>query len=198
MYSKMLCLAAADLHPSPFQILLCSSPETSSSKYCICGSVSLHETIFQTSVQISHISFLSVTHQLHSSFFSTIHHVSFVTKTGYQTDPVLSVLHPFLVLYLFGMISKSLFKKLGCVFLWIYSQFHVFLGRPTPIVEWRKKDGTLKDMSGRLKNHNRWLYFDNISQEDDGEYECRASNSLGFATHTFTVTVEGKQTLDKK
>uniref|UniRef100_A0A3P9LP74 Neural cell adhesion molecule L1.1 n=1 Tax=Oryzias latipes TaxID=8090 RepID=A0A3P9LP74_ORYLA len=63
-------------------------------------------------------------------------------------------------------------------------------GLPTPIVEWRKKDGTLKDMSGRLKNHNRWLYFDNISQEDDGEYECRASNSFGFATHTFTVTVE--------
>ncbi|XP_036068809.1 neural cell adhesion molecule L1.1 isoform X2 [Oryzias melastigma] len=63
-------------------------------------------------------------------------------------------------------------------------------GLPTPVVEWRKKDGTLKDVSSRLMNHNRWLHFGNISQEDDGEYECKASNSFGFATHTFTVTVE--------
>uniref|UniRef100_A0A667Z1S6 Neural cell adhesion molecule L1 n=1 Tax=Myripristis murdjan TaxID=586833 RepID=A0A667Z1S6_9TELE len=65
-------------------------------------------------------------------------------------------------------------------------------GLPTPTVEWRKKDGNIKDTGAQLKNFNRWLHFRSISQEDDGEYECKASNSQGSAVHSFTVTVEAK------
>ncbi|XP_068601882.1 neural cell adhesion molecule L1.1-like [Brachionichthys hirsutus] len=63
-------------------------------------------------------------------------------------------------------------------------------GLPTPRVEWKKKDGSLDDTSGQLENYNRWLSFSDIALEDDGEYECRAFNIHGSATHSFSVTVE--------
>ncbi|XP_027131357.1 neural cell adhesion molecule L1.1 isoform X2 [Larimichthys crocea] len=63
-------------------------------------------------------------------------------------------------------------------------------GLPTPKVEWKKKDGSLADTSARQENHGRWLYFDSITLEDDGEYECQASNNHGSTSHPFTVTVE--------
>lgn len=66
------------------------------------------------------------------------------------------------------------------------------LHRPTPEVEWKKKDGRLEETSGRGDKYNRWFHFENISLNDDGEYECKASNSHGFTTHSFTVTVEGQ------
>lgn len=67
-----------------------------------------------------------------------------------------------------------------------------YLCRPTPKVEWKKKDGSLDEASGEIDNHGRWLHFDSITQDDDGEYECRAFNSHGSTTHSFTVTVEGR------
>nr|XP_020464728.1 neural cell adhesion molecule L1.1-like isoform X3 [Monopterus albus] len=63
-------------------------------------------------------------------------------------------------------------------------------GLPTPKVEWKKKDGRLDETTGDLDIYKHWLRFDSISENDDGEYECRASNSHGFVTHSFTVTVE--------
>nr|XP_020511215.1 neural cell adhesion molecule L1.1-like isoform X2 [Labrus bergylta] len=63
-------------------------------------------------------------------------------------------------------------------------------GLPTPKVDWKKKDGRLDETSAQRENHNRWLRFDSITQEDDGEYECKASNDHGSVTHAFTVTVE--------
>ncbi|XP_029690204.1 neural cell adhesion molecule L1-like isoform X2 [Takifugu rubripes] len=63
-------------------------------------------------------------------------------------------------------------------------------GLPTPKVEWKKKDGRLGETSGQLDKHNRWFHFESIGLNDDGEYECKAWNSHGFTTHSFTVTVE--------
>uniref|UniRef100_A0AAX7T605 Neural cell adhesion molecule L1-like n=1 Tax=Astatotilapia calliptera TaxID=8154 RepID=A0AAX7T605_ASTCA len=63
-------------------------------------------------------------------------------------------------------------------------------GLPTPQVEWKKKDGVLADTTGQVINFDRWLHFDNITLDDDGEYECKASNTHGSITRSFTVTVE--------
>ncbi|KAM3618414.1 uncharacterized protein V6R79_020150 [Siganus canaliculatus] len=63
-------------------------------------------------------------------------------------------------------------------------------GLPTPRVEWQKKDGRLQETSAQLENHNRWLRFDSVELEDDGEYECHAANSHGATAHAFTLTVE--------
>lgn len=69
------------------------------------------------------------------------------------------------------------------------------LHRPTPRVEWKKKDGSLGETSGQPDKHNRWFHFKSIGLNDDGEYECKAWNSHGFTTHSFTVTVEGQRVL---
>ncbi|XP_016517448.1 neural cell adhesion molecule L1.1-like isoform X3 [Poecilia formosa] len=63
-------------------------------------------------------------------------------------------------------------------------------GLPTPRVEWQKTDGDLKTTSASLDSFDRWLYFNSITEDDDGEYRCRAHNDHGNATHSFTVTVE--------
>ncbi|KAJ8358884.1 hypothetical protein SKAU_G00154090 [Synaphobranchus kaupii] len=63
-------------------------------------------------------------------------------------------------------------------------------GLPTPSVQWVRKDGTLSASRTTKENHGRWLSFENISENDAGEYECLATNSLGTATHSFTVSVE--------
>ncbi|KAM9342378.1 neural cell adhesion molecule L1.1-like [Pholidichthys leucotaenia] len=63
-------------------------------------------------------------------------------------------------------------------------------GLPTPRVTWKKKDGDLQKTGGMVESHGRWLCFDSVSETDDGEYECNATNSHGSATHSFTVVVE--------
>ncbi|XP_034086549.1 neural cell adhesion molecule L1-like, partial [Gymnodraco acuticeps] len=65
-------------------------------------------------------------------------------------------------------------------------------GLPTPKMEWKKKDGSLEETSGRVDSdsHGRWFRFDSIEQNDDGEYECIASNNHGSVSHSFTLTVE--------
>uniref|UniRef100_A0AAQ5WX08 Neural cell adhesion molecule L1.1 n=1 Tax=Amphiprion ocellaris TaxID=80972 RepID=A0AAQ5WX08_AMPOC len=63
-------------------------------------------------------------------------------------------------------------------------------GLPTPKVEWMKKDESLEDTSAQVENFGRWLYFSSVQQQDDGEYECRASNIHGSVVHSFSVSVE--------
>ncbi|XP_045071264.1 neural cell adhesion molecule L1.1-like isoform X2 [Coregonus clupeaformis] len=65
-------------------------------------------------------------------------------------------------------------------------------GLPTPSVMWKRMDGNLLETGARIENHGRWLQFDSITQEADGEYECLASNTHGSVTHTYTVTVEAE------
>ncbi|MEQ2244238.1 hypothetical protein ILYODFUR_015117, partial [Ilyodon furcidens] len=63
-------------------------------------------------------------------------------------------------------------------------------GLPTPKVEWQKTDGDLKTTSASINNSARWLHFKSITEDDDGEYKCRAHNIHGNATRSFTITVK--------
>ncbi|XP_066526587.1 neural cell adhesion molecule L1.1 [Hoplias malabaricus] len=63
-------------------------------------------------------------------------------------------------------------------------------GHPTPTVVWEKKDGSFSATSAVSEKFNRWLTFYSISENDDGEYSCTASNTLGKVTHSYTVTVQ--------
>lgn len=60
------------------------------------------------------------------------------------------------------------------------------------MVTWQKKDGRLEETSGQTSRYKHQLKFNSVQLTDDGEYECRASNSHGNASHTFTVSVEGQ------
>ncbi|KAI5612095.1 neural cell adhesion molecule L1.1 isoform X1 [Silurus asotus] len=63
-------------------------------------------------------------------------------------------------------------------------------GLPTPSVKWERKDAPLSSSQATLDRFDRWLEFSSISESDDGEYTCTASNPLGNVTHSYTVTVE--------
>ncbi|KAK2825500.1 hypothetical protein Q7C36_019427 [Tachysurus vachellii] len=63
-------------------------------------------------------------------------------------------------------------------------------GLPTPSIQWVRKDGALSESRTSRENFNRVLSFTNISERDDGEYQCTANNSQGTVTHTYTVSVE--------
>ncbi|KAL1020506.1 hypothetical protein UPYG_G00000960 [Umbra pygmaea] len=65
-------------------------------------------------------------------------------------------------------------------------------GLPTPLVEWKRKDGNLLEAGATIENHGRWLQFNSITQESDGEYECHSSNIHGSIKHSYTVTVEAE------
>nr|XP_023689963.1 neural cell adhesion molecule L1 isoform X2 [Paramormyrops kingsleyae] len=63
-------------------------------------------------------------------------------------------------------------------------------GLPTPTIQWVRKDGALSESRISKQNFNRLLLFTNVSESDDGEYQCTASNSQGVAMHSYTITVE--------
>ncbi|XP_073669092.1 neural cell adhesion molecule L1.1 [Paramisgurnus dabryanus] len=71
-------------------------------------------------------------------------------------------------------------------------------GLPTPEVHWERKDSPLSSTSAKIVNYKRWLQFVNVSEKDDGEYECTARNSQGSVTHHYTVTVEAAPHWTKK
>lgn len=63
-------------------------------------------------------------------------------------------------------------------------------GYPTPTVKWLRKDGELSESRTTLEMSDRRLRFNNISESDNGEYQCIVENPQGKQVHTYTVTVE--------
>ncbi|XP_035015585.2 neural cell adhesion molecule L1.2 isoform X2 [Hippoglossus stenolepis] len=63
-------------------------------------------------------------------------------------------------------------------------------GLPTPDVIWLRKDGEMSESRTTQEMFDRRLRFSNISESDAGEYQCKATNSQGKITHTYTVIVE--------
>ena len=60
-------------------------------------------------------------------------------------------------------------------------------GVPKPVVTWRK--------DGRpIQNKTDETYFkrENASKDDEGKYECEASNSAGVITYKVDVIIKGK------
>ncbi|XP_029011414.1 neural cell adhesion molecule L1.2 isoform X2 [Betta splendens] len=63
-------------------------------------------------------------------------------------------------------------------------------GLPTPDVSWLRKDGEMSESRTSRDMFDRRLRFTDIAESDGGEYQCRANNSQGRVTHTYTVIVE--------
>ncbi|XP_051737186.1 neural cell adhesion molecule L1.1 isoform X1 [Ctenopharyngodon idella] len=63
-------------------------------------------------------------------------------------------------------------------------------GLPTPEVLWERIDSPLSPSRVRMLKYGRWLQIESVSEADDGEYVCTATNSQGSVTHHYAVTVE--------
>uniref|UniRef100_A0A8C4QCV1 Neural cell adhesion molecule L1 n=1 Tax=Eptatretus burgeri TaxID=7764 RepID=A0A8C4QCV1_EPTBU len=63
-------------------------------------------------------------------------------------------------------------------------------GLPTPQIHWFKVSGELPKNRLLIKNFNKTLSVQNVTEADSGKYQCRASNPLGEKWHTMDVTVE--------
>ena len=66
-------------------------------------------------------------------------------------------------------------------------------GEPTPIVTWYK-DGKIYEGShdGQTPGpYDYQLAFNGLEIADSGSYMCNVSNSFGFLTYTYNLTVEG-------
>ncbi|XP_048462699.1 neural cell adhesion molecule L1-like protein [Rhincodon typus] len=63
-------------------------------------------------------------------------------------------------------------------------------GLPTPQITWTKIDGDMPKRKATEENFNKTLKIVNVTELDDGKYECKAENAFGVVKHAFSVTVE--------
>uniref|UniRef100_A0A8C9R053 Neural cell adhesion molecule L1 n=1 Tax=Scleropages formosus TaxID=113540 RepID=A0A8C9R053_SCLFO len=63
-------------------------------------------------------------------------------------------------------------------------------GVPTPRIHWFKKGGELPTQKVKTENYNKTLRIMSVSEEDSGEYVCRANNKIGSISHSISVQVK--------
>ncbi|KAM4581682.1 neurofascin homolog (chicken) a isoform 4-T4 [Fundulus diaphanus] len=63
-------------------------------------------------------------------------------------------------------------------------------GLPTPTIKWFKRGGDLPAQKVKFENYNKTLKIVHVSEEDAGEYVCRAINHLGSVRHSIYVEVK--------
>lgn len=69
----------------------------------------------------------------------------------------------------------------------------IYGGTPLPDVVWRKKGGSLEGNRFSTQNFGKTLVIYRVDDEDEGTYECTASNGHGTRmTHAVTVTVSSE------
>ncbi|XP_042304789.1 neural cell adhesion molecule L1 isoform X3 [Sceloporus undulatus] len=66
----------------------------------------------------------------------------------------------------------------------------IVAGLPTPTVEWTHKNRLKLSPHMVFENARKTLRILNVTDEDDGDYECKAENDHGTVRHTYTVNVE--------
>ncbi|XP_035291166.1 V-set and immunoglobulin domain-containing protein 1-like [Anguilla anguilla] len=68
---------------------------------------------------------------------------------------------------------------------------HTERGNPTPTYTWTKlNQGKARSVLGRTDFHTGVLYIGNLSQFEFGEYQCNASNVVGFSTCSIKLVEE--------
>ncbi|XP_072136706.1 neural cell adhesion molecule L1-like protein isoform X2 [Mobula birostris] len=63
-------------------------------------------------------------------------------------------------------------------------------GLPTPQISWSKVDGDMPKHRATEENFNKTLKIVNVTELDNGKYQCKAENAFGVVKHAFSVTVE--------
>ncbi|XP_058877699.1 neural cell adhesion molecule L1-like isoform X1 [Acipenser ruthenus] len=63
-------------------------------------------------------------------------------------------------------------------------------GLPTPEIVWVRREGVMPEGRASLENFNKLLRIENITESDDGEYQCTVSNQGGRERHIYIVSVE--------
>ncbi|XP_059800891.1 neural cell adhesion molecule L1-like protein [Hypanus sabinus] len=63
-------------------------------------------------------------------------------------------------------------------------------GLPTPQISWSKVDGDMPKHRATEENFNKTLKIVNVTDLDNGKYQCKAENAFGVVKHSFSVTVE--------
>ncbi|XP_078242687.1 neural cell adhesion molecule L1 isoform X3 [Pogona vitticeps] len=66
----------------------------------------------------------------------------------------------------------------------------IVAGLPTPTVEWAHMNKLKLSPQVAFENWNKTLRILNVTEDDDGEYQCIAHNDHGTVRHTYTVNVE--------
>ncbi|XP_041130172.1 neural cell adhesion molecule L1-like protein isoform X11 [Polyodon spathula] len=62
-------------------------------------------------------------------------------------------------------------------------------GLPTPKIEWTRLDGELPKRAA-FPNQGKLLKISEVTEAENGLYQCNAANALGKVLHNFQVTVE--------
>ncbi|OQV18931.1 Neuroglian [Hypsibius exemplaris] len=67
----------------------------------------------------------------------------------------------------------------------------IYGGTPLPQVKWHRKGAELPPRRSQYSDYGKVLRLKNLQFEDQGTYECSASNGVGIVqAHAFTLTVE--------
>jgi len=62
---------------------------------------------------------------------------------------------------------------------------------PEPFVSFTKRSGSLPIGRNRNRRDGTELFIMNVQQSDEGDYECKATNTAGHAEQIIQIDVQG-------